>query len=123
MTRPSSPSRPSDGPRHRRAAGRAAILALMLAAPAVQAAEPGPARREALRNLLVQDCGSCHGLTLKGGLGRPLTPDAVADRSAEALAAIILDGVPGTPMPPWRGLLTPEEALTIADIIKRGHIR
>ena len=26
-------------------------------------------RSEELRNLLIQDCGSCHGITLKGGLG------------------------------------------------------
>ena len=31
-------------------------------------AEPSSARQSELRNLVVQDCGSCHGLTLKGGL-------------------------------------------------------
>jgi len=97
-----------------------ALAFLLFGMAAVRADEPSPARHEALRNLLVQDCGSCHGLTLKGGLGRPLTPDAVADRSAAALAEIILDGIPGTPMPPWRELLTAEEARTIAEFIKRG---
>jgi len=96
-------------------------LAVLLCSVAVVGAdELSPARHEALRNLLVQDCGSCHGLTLKGGLGRPLTPAAVADRSVAALAEIILDGIPGTPMPPWRDLLTADEARTIAEFIKRG---
>lgn len=124
------PSRPSDGGPRRRApedpTGRrpgtiaAILVAVTMAASTVAAGEAAPDGSEALRTLLVQDCGSCHGLTLKGGLGRPLTPAAVADRSAAALADIILDGVPGTPMPPWRGLLTPEEARTIAEFIKRG---
>ena len=52
--------------------------------------------------LLKHDCGSCHGLTMKGGLGPPLLPDTLAGKDEEALAAIILDGVPGKPMPPWR---------------------
>lgn len=124
------PSRPSDGGSCRRAprasTGRrwgpiaAALLAGIVTAGRTQAAEPHQTRSDALRNLLVQDCGSCHGLTLKGGLGRPLTPAAMADRSVAALADIILDGVPGTPMPAWRGLLTAEEARTIAELIKRG---
>ena len=58
-----------------------------------------------LGNLVRQDCGSCHGLTLKGGLGKPLTADSLAQWDREQLTAIILDGVPGTPMPPWRPLL------------------
>ena len=41
---------------------------------------------------------------------------ALADR--DGLALIILDGVPGTAMPPWRPLLTEAEALWIADYLK-----
>lgn len=109
---------PRSDPLFRRIVALAA--AMLCSATAAGAEEPNSARREALRNLLVHDCGSCHGLTLKGGLGRPLTPSAVADRSVAALADIILDGIPGTPMPPWRGFLTVEEARTIAEFIKRG---
>lgn len=79
-----------------------------------------PAREARLDNLILQDCGSCHGMTMKGGLGRPLLPERLADVPRDGLAGIILDGVPGTPMPPWRGLLSDEEALWIADRLKRG---
>lgn len=77
------------------------ILVLLLAAfPA--AAEVPPDRAADLENMVLQDCGSCHGLTRKGGLGSPLTADALANADADGLALIILDGVPGTAMPPWR---------------------
>ncbi|MBK1840391.1 cytochrome c [Azospirillum sp. YIM B02556] len=80
-----------------------------------------PASRQAeLTSLVRQDCGSCHGMTLKGGLGRPLLPDDLAGKSAEALAAVVLDGIPGTPMPPWRGLLSDDEALWIVKRLAGG---
>ena len=61
--------------------------------------EPDQARQSELIHLLVQDCGSCHGLTLKGGLGPALLPQNLADKDDEYLAEVILQGVPGTPMP------------------------
>ncbi len=79
--------------------------------------------RTRLKNLLVQDCGSCHGLTLNGGLGRPLTREALENFPAETVRDIILDGLPGTPMPPWRPLLSVPEAAAIADMLKSGEIR
>ena len=78
--------------------------------------------RERLKDLVVQDCGSCHGLTLKGGLGRPLTREALDNFPVETVKDIILDGLPGTPMPPWRPLLTEKEAAAIADMLKRGDL-
>lgn len=78
---------------------------------------------EKLTNLVRQDCGSCHGLTLKGGLGKPLTADRLAAWDREQLTYIILDGVPGTPMPPWRSLLSEAEARWIADTLKQGALR
>ena len=74
----------------------------LFALPAL--AEIAPDRARALEHMVLQDCGSCHGLTMKGGLGRALTPDALAHAEPEGLALIILDGVPGTAMPPWRPL-------------------
>lgn len=85
------------------------------AAPAL-AEVPEPRARE-LAHMVIQDCGSCHGLTRKGGLGSPLTPGALRHAEREGIAAIILDGVPDTAMPPWRPLLTEEEALWIADYL------
>jgi cytochrome c55X len=96
---------------------RAAACAAALAAPAL--AEVPPDRAAQLEHMVLQDCGSCHGLTMKGGLGRPLTPEALATADRDTLALIVLDGIPGTAMPPWRPLLTEAEALWIADYLKR----
>ncbi len=69
--------------------------------------------------MVKQDCGSCHGLTRKGGLGSPLTAQALSHADPDTLAAIILDGVPDTAMPPWRPLLSDEEAIWIARYLKQ----
>jgi cytochrome c55X len=98
-------------------------LALALAAApaaAVGEAEPGPGRQQALLELLHQDCGSCHGLTLRGGLGPPLTPAALAGKPLAYLVQSILEGRPGTPMPPWRGVLNEAEARWLAEVLQRG---
>jgi cytochrome c55X len=82
-----------------------------------------PAPREAeLRNLVEQDCSSCHGITLRGGLGKPLLPAQFEGVPEAAIASVILDGVAGTPMPPWRGLISEPEALWIARQLKEGSI-
>lgn len=96
------------------------FAALALGVAAAGAGAPAPDRAR-LAALVEQDCGSCHGLTLKGGLGRPLTPDALAHLDRASIAAIVLNGIPGTPMPPWRPLLTEAEVAVIADILKEGR--
>lgn len=96
----------------------AAAFALTLAAGSAAAAQPSAARIAELENFVVQDCGSCHGLTMQGGLGLPLTRERLADFSAESLAYTILEGRPGTPMPPWRGLLNETDADWIARYLK-----
>lgn len=92
--------------------------AIMAAASVSLAADISPQRQAELEHMVVQDCGSCHGLTMKGGLGKPITPEALAGFEKEGLAAIILDGVPETAMPPWRPLISEAEALWIADYLK-----
>ena len=77
-------------------------------------------RAAQLRHLVKQDCGSCHGLTMKGGLGPPLTPQAIGDKPKEAMLATVMHGRPGTPMPPWSNLLTTEEAKWIVELLYRG---
>lgn len=76
-----------------------------------------PPNPDALQHLVHQDCGSCHGLTLKGGLGPDLRPESLAHYDPEVLAGVILDGIPGTAMPPWRPLMTPAEAAWIAQYL------
>lgn len=103
------------------AAGMAALLAALLAAAVAQADEvPAPPRQAELMHMVIQDCGSCHGMTMKGGLGRPLLPEDLAGKPVDALAALVLDGIPGTPMPPWRSLLSEDEARWIVTRLTQG---
>ena len=85
------------------------------------AGQPLPARQAELRYLLQQDCGSCHGLTLKGGLGPALTPPALAGKPPEFLQYTILYGRPGTAMPPWRGILSDDESRWLAERLLAGE--
>jgi cytochrome c55X len=94
----------------------------LVAAPAL-AGEAGSTDVAKLTHLLHQECGGCHGLTLKGGLGKPLTAEHLAQWDSDQLVHIILDGVPGTPMPGWRPLMTEAEARWIADTLKQGKLR
>ncbi len=99
---------------------RAALLwALALAATAA-GAQPDAARTQALVRMVRQDCGSCHGMRLTGGLGPALTPEALADKPAASLAATIFHGRPGTPMPGWRPMLSEAEAQWIAERLLQG---
>ncbi len=68
----------------------------------------------ALKRLVHQDCGSCHGLSLKGGLGPDLRAETLQHYDADVLISVILDGIPDTAMPPWRPLISDEEAEWIA---------
>ena len=94
----------------------AAVLAAIapLAAQSADAAIPGAARQRELIFLLRQDCGSCHGMRLTGGLGPALTADALKDRPPESVVATIVHGRPGTPMPPWRRFVSQAEAEWLA---------
>ena len=91
--------------------------AMVIAWPAI--AESGD-RAARLTDFVRQDCGSCHGMTLKGGLGSPLQPRDIAHLEADGIAQIILDGIPGKPMPPWRGLISEADAQWIAERLKEG---
>lgn len=70
--------------------------------------------------LLKQDCGSCHGMTLQGGLGPALLPESLANKPPEFLVQTILDGRPSTAMPPWRELLTKTEITWLVDTLLKG---
>lgn len=82
--------------------------------------ELSDSRKSQLLNLILQDCGSCHGMTLKGGLGKPLLPKALEGKPSSDLMTIILDGIPNTPMPPWRGLLSEADVHWIVTQLKTG---
>ncbi len=90
----------------------------MLVALPVLAGNPSPERQNELRNLLKQDCGACHGLTLKGGMGPALLPAALAGKPDEFLAETILNGRKGTAMPPWQQFISHDEALWLIGLLR-----
>lgn len=97
------------------------LCATFLLCVSAQAADtPSPARRAELLNLVRHDCGSCHGLTLAGGLGLPLLPETLKDKPAAALKETILRGRGGTPMPPWQAFISDEEAGWIVEMLMKG---
>lgn len=96
------------------------LVGLAASAMAGPAQDPEAARRQALVRMVRQDCGSCHGMRLTGGLGPPLTPAALADKPVESLSATIFHGRPGTPMPGWRTMLSAGEAAWIASQLVVG---
>ncbi len=89
---------------------RSVLGVLMLLISAFTWAAPDATRQAELRYLLKQDCGSCHGMTMKGGLGPALLPQTLKDKSHDVLVAAVLQGRPGTPMPAWQDLLSEDEA-------------
>lgn len=101
---------------------RSAFAALLvLDAGLASAAGIGPDRASELERLVRQDCGACHGHTLAGGLGTDIRGPALDGHTPESLTAIILDGIPGTAMPPWRPLLTQTDAEWISDYLLEGQ--
>ncbi|MBI5659442.1 MAG: cytochrome c [Nitrosomonadales bacterium] len=81
---------------------------------------PSAARQTELLYFVRQDCGSCHGLRLEGGLGVPLTAAALKGKPAESLRDTILYGRSGTTMPPWNPFLTEAEAGWIVQMLQKG---
>lgn len=100
------------------------LLSLLMISTTLFAQSPdasvGSARQGELLHLLKQDCGSCHGLTLKGGLGPSLLAENLKGKPVPFLTSTILNGRPGTAMPPWSALLKPEEAKWLAEVLVKG---
>ena len=100
--------------------GNKLIFAFFLVSTATGASEPSVERQNELVRLVRQDCGSCHGMTLQGGLGPALLPASLRDKPAEGLAATIYYGRPGTPMPPWKQFMSEAEADWIVQKLMSG---
>lgn len=98
------------------------LAASLFFAPA-WSADLDPDRVRYLTNLLIHDCGSCHGTKLKGGLGPPLTTNALEKYSVKWIELVILNGQNGTAMPPWRDLIKPGEAAWLAKALKAGEVK
>ena len=89
-------------------------------AQAQTAPQPSAQRAAELVRMVRQDCGSCHGMRLAGGLGPALTPARLADWPDDSLVATILHGRPGTAMPGWQRFVTEAEAGWIVARLKQG---
>ncbi len=87
---------------------------------AVLAGSVNENRKSELKHLLKHDCGSCHGMTLKGGLGPALTPDALINKPKAYLLHTITEGHPGTPMPPWKLVLAPDDIEYLVELLTAG---
>jgi cytochrome c55X len=96
-------------------------LVMVSTVTASLSAEPTAERQQELRHLLKHDCGSCHGMTLKGGLGPALLPENLSSKSDEVLKQTILHGRPPTPMPPWSAILSEEDIEWLVMLLRRGE--
>ena len=128
-SRPEKPAARAD--KHSSPIAPLAILcAMMIAAPwpaGVQAApdridafQPEPARARELVTMVRQDCGSCHGLSLAGGLGPALLPKDLADKPFDSLVATVMQGRPGSAMPGWSRFMNEDEAQWIVRELVKG---
>lgn len=95
-------------------------LLCLLLLPVVATGEVAPSRQQALAHLLKHDCGSCHGMTLKGGLGPSLLPAAIEQKPDQLLFITIREGRPGTPMPPWKSQLSDNDIRWLIDRLRKG---
>lgn len=96
------------------------VFALLVPSTVAFAAEPELARQSELVRLVRQDCGSCHGMTLQGGLGPALLPENIKDKPVDSMVATIYYGRPGTPMPPWKQFMSEPEAAWIVQKLTSG---
>lgn len=96
-------------------------LASLLLIPAALAAAPDAERQAQLEHLLVQDCGSCHGLRMTGGLGPDIARDARTGKPRDSLIATVTHGRPGTAMPGWNALLDEQDIVWLVDLLLEGY--
>ncbi|MCW8924391.1 MAG: cytochrome c [Gammaproteobacteria bacterium] len=96
------------------------LTASLVFVSATALAEISPSRQTELTHLLKHDCGSCHGMTLKGGLGPALLPEQMDGKDTNYLVTTILEGHANTAMPGWKTMLSVDEALWIAKRLKQG---
>jgi cytochrome c55X len=96
------------------------LLAAVTSLPTFGLAEAGPgdARQQELIYLLHQDCGSCHGMRLTGGLGPSLLAADMRNKPDSYLRHVIGKGIADTAMPPWEPILSPQEINFLITVLK-----
>ncbi|PCK02571.1 MAG: secretion protein HlyD [Alteromonadaceae bacterium] len=95
---------------------------LLLASPLSQAAEPsGEAENKPLKveSLFQQNCASCHGATLSGGMAGSLLDDKwLQDGEEKTLKNIIQNGDGKAGMPAWKAALDEDQIRALVIYIK-----
>lgn len=77
-------------------------------------------RASELEHMLRHDCGSCHGMSLKGGLGPSLRLEQLNGKPKEYIKYTILHGRPDTAMPPWNAIISDADAEWLANYLISG---
>lgn len=97
------------------------LLVAVTALPTLGLAESGvgDARQQELIYLLHQDCGSCHGMRLTGGLGPSLGAQDMRGKPDAYLRQVISQGIPDSAMPPWEPILSPQEIDFLVTTLKQ----
>lgn len=68
---------------------------------------------------LYQDaCSGCHGPQRQGATGPALIPQRIGGVGDEFIKTILLNGRPGTAMPPWKGVITDSQISDLISYIK-----
>jgi nitrite reductase (NO-forming)/hydroxylamine reductase len=65
-----------------------------------------------------RECQGCHGPKHQGGVGSDIRPAVVKPKNAQMLAETILNGRPGTAMPPFKEIFSKNEAATMVDYLQ-----
>ena len=71
-----------------------------------------------VEKMFEKECQGCHGPNHEGGVGADLRPAKLEKKNAYTLAEVILDGRPGTAMPPFAEKMNQADAQKMVDYLQ-----
>jgi nitrite reductase (NO-forming)/hydroxylamine reductase len=71
-----------------------------------------------VEKMFEKECQGCHGPNHEGGVGADLRPDKIAKKNAYTLVQTILNGRPGTAMPPFSEKMNKADAQKMVDYLQ-----
>ncbi|MBT3483371.1 MAG: secretion protein HlyD, partial [Opitutales bacterium] len=76
-----------------------------------------------IMELYTQNCATCHGQNMEGGLGSSLIDDVWKyGASDDAIAKVIRDGVPEMGMVPWKGVLGEDQIRALVILMREQKL-